>query len=119
MNNKEGVGGVPWRNILGQHRTSHFYRERAGTNEVFFESDSRPETANPRRDSNVKTKGAGKEPGPGPEVGPQTLPLPTLTLGLRTAALTTTSSKMLCSCVSIVTIEPRAPGVPGEARVSP
>lgn len=113
------MGGVPWRNILGQHRTSHFYGERAGTNDAFFESDSRQATANPRRDSNVKTKGAGKEPGQAQNRDPQTLPLPTLTLGLWTAALTTTSSKMLCSWVSIGTIEPRAPGVPGEARVSP
>ena len=37
--------------------------------------------------------------------------------GLRTVALTTTSSKMLCSCVSIGTIEPRAPGEPGDRRV--
>lgn len=117
------MGGVPWRNNLGQHRTSHFAQERAGTNDASFECDSRPGITNPSMDSNVKTKGAGKEAAQvqaqSPACSlPPTPPTP-VSPGLRTFALTTTSSKMLCSCVSIGTIEPRAPGVPVKARVSP
>lgn len=76
-----------------------------------------PSPRHPGSDTDVNT-GAGKELTQARSLDPHAAcPSRSCGSGLRTVALTTTSSKMLCSCVSIGTIEPRPPGEPGDRRV--